>query len=503
VAALVAVAVSATLLVGCDDDSAPADRVASRGTTRDQTVTTPGRPPVDADGITITGPIAGAPQNAARQDLAAVGYLEEEFFVSGTASAYAAVGELGEDGHWDVEPNQTAPYTTRMLVRRPAATAEFSGTVVVEWFNVTGGIEAEAEPDWAFLHQEIVREGHVWVGVSAQQAGVSGPRPEPGNLTEGLGSGGLRAADPERYAPLAHPGDGFSYDIYTQAGRVVRAAGALDVDALGGLVAERVVAVGESQSAVRLTAYVNAVHPLVRVYDGFLLHSRAAGAAPVSVEEQGPIGSAGPVRIRTDLEEPVFTLQTETDVGEGLGFLPARQDDSDGFRLWEVAGTAHADVYLIDVLYGLGDLGTRSGICDGPVNSGQHHVVAKAALHHLVAWIGGGDVPPQAERLVADTGPPITFERDEHGNAVSGVRTPAVDAPIATITGEAQGDGFCALLGETIPFTPAQLAALYPTHDDYVAAVTAAADAGVAAGFILEPDADALVAEARAATIGS
>jgi hypothetical protein len=154
------------------------------------------------------------------------------------------------------------------------------------------------------------------------------------------------------------------------------------------------------------------------------------------------------------------------------------------------------------VLYGLGDLGLRSGICDGPINNSQHHLVARAALHHLVTWVSGGEAPPEAARLAADPGPPITFRRDEHGNALDGVRTPAVDAPIATVTGEAQGDGFCALLGETIRFTPQQLAALYVTHDDYVAAVTQAADTAVDGGFVLEADADALVAEAEASTIG-
>jgi Alpha/beta hydrolase domain len=136
-----------------------------------------------------------------------------------------------------------------------------------------------------------------------------------------------------------------------------------------------------------------------------------------------------------------------------------------------------------------------------PVNSGQHHVVAKAALHHLVAWITGGDAPPKADRLAARPGTPITFERDEHGNALGGVRTPAVEAPVATLTGEAEGDGFCRLLGETIPFRPEQLAALYPTHDAFVAAVTEAAEAAVADGFVLGPDADALVAEAEASAI--
>ena len=33
----------------------------------------------------------------------------------------------------------------------------------------------------------------------------------------------LKSRDPERYTALRHPGDAFSYDIFTQAGRLVRA----------------------------------------------------------------------------------------------------------------------------------------------------------------------------------------------------------------------------------------------------------------------------------------
>ena len=48
------------------------------------------------------------------------------------------------------------------------------------------------------------------------------------------------------------------------------------------------------------------MHPRVRVYDGFLLHSRSAGAAPLAVEHQGVIAGEDPVRIRTDLDEPMI-----------------------------------------------------------------------------------------------------------------------------------------------------------------------------------------------------
>ena len=49
---------------------------------------------------------------------------------------------------------------------------KFSGTVVVEWLNVSGGVDAN--PDWVSLSEEIVRRGDAWVGVSAQRIGVEG-----------------------------------------------------------------------------------------------------------------------------------------------------------------------------------------------------------------------------------------------------------------------------------------------------------------------------------------
>ena len=74
-----------------------------------------------------------------------------------------------------------------------------------------------------------------------------------------------------RYASLNHPGDSYSYDMFSQAGQAIRDHAGL---VLGGLRPDRVIAAGESQSAGRLVTYIDAVHPLAGVYDGFLVHSR-------------------------------------------------------------------------------------------------------------------------------------------------------------------------------------------------------------------------------------
>jgi Alpha/beta hydrolase domain len=283
--------------------------------------------------VQLSGPVNGGAgiATAARQDLAAAGYVEEEFFFEGDATAYAADGELAQNGLWTIRPDTTAAFRSRFIVRRPVSAATFSGTVVVEWLNVSAG--ADGDPDWGYSHREILRAGHAWVGVSAQAVGVSGGA---SILDSVPAAGGLVAADPARYGTLIHPGDRFAFDIFTQAATaVVNPAGP---DALGGLEPTQIIAIGESQSAFFLTSYINGVHPLVQLFDGFLVHSRANFAPSF---ETGEIDRSIDVayNIRTDLDDPVLIFSTETDLTT-LGYAKARQDDTNTVRSWEVAGTA-------------------------------------------------------------------------------------------------------------------------------------------------------------------
>jgi Alpha/beta hydrolase domain len=171
-------------------------------------------------------------------DIASLGYVAEEFFISGTASSYSSAAELGPDGRWSVTPSGAADFTTRMVVLTPADRAQFNGTVLVEWLNVSGGIDAPAV--WMMAHREIVRAGYAYVAVSAQRVGVEGGV----NIMDIDMS--LKSQDPTRYAALHHPGDAYSYDIFSQAGRIVRDGQGNSV--LRELGVEHVVAVGESQS---------------------------------------------------------------------------------------------------------------------------------------------------------------------------------------------------------------------------------------------------------------
>jgi hypothetical protein len=95
------------------------------------------------------------------------------------------------------------------------------------------------------------------------------------------------------------------------------------------------------------------------------------------------------------------------------------------------------------------------------------------------------------------------FVLDEQGNVRGGVRTPAVDVPILTLSGLGQtGSAFCRLFGTTVALDAATLQALYPSHDAYVKAVKRSAKRAVRKGFLLKLDANAIVAAAAASSIG-
>jgi hypothetical protein len=88
---------------------------------------------------------------------------------------------------------------------------------------------------------------------------------------------------------------------------------------------------------------------------------------------------------------------------------------------------------------------------------------------------------------------------DSHGNVIGGVRTPAVDMPVSTLSGAppAGASAICSLFGSTVAFTPAQLASLYGTPSNYVAQYTKSLNKAIASGYVLSADKAALLAQAK------
>jgi hypothetical protein len=443
--------------------------------------------------MTVTGPVTGGrrgwPFSLPLTDLASVGYVAEEFFLDGAAAAYEAEpgADLTLDGNWRFRQSRTAPFRTRVLVVRPLDMARFNGVVHVNWQNVTAGFELGT----ADFESDQVLEGFAWVGVSAQRVGVHG--------LPGGEQFALRGWDPKRYGTLNHPGDHFSFDIYTQAARAIGPA------ILGGAEARKLVASGASQSALRLRTYANAIQPMERLFDGFLfLGDFGRGALP----DTGDFDPATlpmttvPVQIRDDLGVPALVFNTET---EAPALFPVRQPDTDMLRLWEVAGACHmsggasrealAPLFARDGIAFRGGASTGAAIVQNP-NILSYRPAYRSAFHHFHAWLEGGPPPPPQARIEFESADPPTIRRDHYGNALGGIRLPDFAVP----TGEHRGrndDMLQWLFGYSRPFTAAELHEQYPNQEAYLDQWQAALDRGVADEFILPEDAPPMKAAAH------
>lgn len=432
--------------------------------------------------------------------LKSVGYQGKEYFIDGTAHSYLPVGELTSDGQWTAEEHEQADFTTRIVVYRPINPADFNGTVVVEWINVSGNADAPAE--WNFAHTEFTRQGYAWVGISAQRKGID----NVGNvgLLDGVLNASLKALNPARYNRLVHPGDSFSYSMFHQIARQIRYPD--EQDFLEGLQVERMIGAGDSQSAARLITYINLLGKTGDIFDGFFVHSRFGSSAPVSQAPQPVAVPPAIVGVREDLYKPVMMLQTETDLFVE-SFLPGnayenRQPDTDFFRLWEVAGTAHAGAYTILGLFDAGNssyyaelISQRYAVplivpCASPVNANPaHHFVMNAAYRALDRWIRDGVAPAIAERLTVEGEPP-EFAVDEFGNVRGGIRTPYVDAPLARFGGIGEGNVMCMIFGTMEKFGSGQLAAMYSSRNEYLDRVQQSLDQALEQQFLLPEDAE-------------
>jgi len=369
------------------------------------------------------------------RDIDKFNYVEDEFFFTGTS------------------PN----FTSRMVVHRPKDAARFSGTVFMEWYNVTGGIDMGVM--WALNREYLTREGHVHIGVSAQQVGANA----------------LKDYDAERYASINHPGDTAANAIFSQAIMAIRSQSELMLGPC--MPVKTVLAGGQSQSSGYLAGYVDAVPAEQQLADGYLLHS---GGTPTG-----------------DPPKPVFLVFT---MAEGDGKLV---DKPNGFK-WEVAGASHSDAYIS--ARGQVEQGTAVAIetkCASPMNEYPSFMVYNAAIDWLNKWVQTGERPPAAEPLQVG-------KMDEFGNALGGVRLQDIEVPIAkfSLDGAAAADPFdflslfvCGAGGSTTRFTPEQLLKLYPTHDDYVKKYSKAAEKARDGGFLLKADYDSAIKWAKSAPV--
>ena len=407
-------------------------------------------------------------------DLASLGYVEEEYFFSGTANVYntppLTTATVVSSGH---------RYNSRLIVRRPTPPAEFNGTVLVEWANVTPGFCNDLM--FHDSQDHLLRAGYAYVGVCAQRVGVHGPA-------------GLLNWSPHRYAGLdlsdhgTIPDGELSYDVFSQAAQAIRTP--VGADIMGGLPVSRILAIGASQSQDRLVIYHNSIHPLANVFDGYVLYK----------------GNGR--QLRTDLSVKVFKVDVETDL-LFLGEVAARQPDSDHLRTYEVAGASHIGFssFALEQM-----LRTRDGLplltpefCN--IQPAMSHVptfhVLNAVYGHLSGWVTDETPPPTAPRVdVVFVGPPVVLNRTPLGLATGGIQLSQQAVPTAVESGINSGPGNCFLYGSHLPFDGATLAQLYRNHGTYVSAISQVSDYNVEAGYILQEDAQTDIVDAAHSSVG-
>ena len=379
--------------------------------------------------LAVAGPgplYTGLMDLPAEADLERLGYVAKEYFITGTANG--------------------APYSTRILLRQPSDPRRFSGLVVAEAMHPSGY-------SWmfAFNRAYIMGEGHASLEIVTT----------PGPVTQ---------ANAERYKTLRVQ-QGQANEILAQAGALVKghAAGG----PLGALRTRRLVLMGTSASARILTNYLPAhgVHRMPGggpIFDGFL-----------------PTSIGGDEKI-PPVDVPLIQMPTMTEVaGAAAGGNKYRRADGDRpgdqFRIYEVAGMSHNDsrdnlTYAPDPC--------RYPVSRFPVGAGM-----SVGLHHLIAWVDKGIVPPRAEYITVDgdtanDGSLLALDAD--GNVKGGIRTTYVDLPLkkygapneanpapipnpsSHVRNREDGAAFyCRIAGYETPLPAARLKMLYGSSQDY------------------------------------
>ncbi|MET0909614.1 MAG: alpha/beta hydrolase domain-containing protein, partial [Ilumatobacteraceae bacterium] len=450
----------------------------------------------------------GRASGGLRYDVTDFGYEEHEYLIEGVATPYPPSA---------LPP---APYRTRMIVWTPTDPARFNGTTVAEWAEVSDFGRFELTVELGYLSPMLEEAGYAFALVSAEEGGVC-DRDAEGVCT----ATSLQGADPGRYATLEHPGDPYSFDIFSQALQAIKHPDGLAP--LGGLTTDTVIATGFQPSVDKwfptgapdpdsftsplgiygpLNAYLaNGADADARLADGFLIDAAAPLTEPAEYR----------VPVLHHLDESAIRRTPTADTTNHV--------------TWEVVGASHADRWsgahivipsAVEPTPKLGrtdELAARdrsdnygqlpdvdAAVCAPGPRTGSlfpRHYTVNAALVALHTWIDTGSPAPTApfiERVGAEpSDASAKLMRDTDGNAIGGLRSPIVAVPVASYDGEA-----CIQAGTTVPLSSDRLAELYPTHQSYVRQLVVATDQAVDDGFLLCADAERIMRAASASTIG-
>jgi Alpha/beta hydrolase domain len=442
--------------------------------------------PVTAD----SAPFLSATRVFTPLDLKKAGYVEEEYMVSGTANVY----DWAADGSLTVKtPN--APYSTRILVRRPADKAKFSGHAMVELMNPARRF------DWAMMsgytRDSLIERGDAWVGITmpgsvdglkkfnaARYPGVGFPNPDPSETCAG-GRGNTQATSDQE--------EGLRWDMISQVGAAVKNGAGLNAKYL--YMTSQGADVLTYAAAIETHAALENGKP---VYDGFLVKTpggvskiRRCGAA---------IPKGDPRQTAHNIGVPVIEVVAQGEIGPDYQ-RPDSDDKRDPFRIYEVAGAAHIDKWAYLELPTMEDQLKASGApgqgntawpfavkCEPEIALQEHPLlkyIFDGAFVNLEQWASKGVAPPKAERITM-----------KDGVASGGVRNSYVDVPAATYTTTTPGPGTCRELGSTNPYDSAKVDSLYGDHKKYEAKVAQSVDQMLKDRWITKSDAQKIKAEA-------
>jgi hypothetical protein len=449
--------------------------------------------PVSFSGpLGTTGVKLHAPAETAQFSLKPYDYSEQEYLASGTAQ-----------GNTPGFPQSTSypalPFTTRIIVRRPSDPARGNGTVLLEWMNVS--LQQDTDVDWIEGYRELLNAGFTYVGVSVQPTGVPLPAQDP------VRYGQLRIPP---YAPNAdgvapsQGGPSYGESIFGLIAHALKSSTGRQV--LGGLEARRIIAVGESQSAERLSCYLLDAKPIDPVFDGFVIdHGECAG----------PTANNG-TPFAYEPSVPTMFL-------DGMAESRPAMKDRHDLRIWEIAGASHVDAwigaygkdehnwddtgqpqsYSQETAGNWGLEGGQGGVCSlftaqDPVRADElpQQYTHDAALAALQAWITTGRAPAATPPLKFDPNGTASpdgagggVDADRFGNPLGGVRLPQIQVPVAQYQGTCTNPEGQVLIGTTRPFPDSQLQQLYPTFASYRAKMCEASLVDVRQGTLLRLDA--------------
>jgi hypothetical protein len=352
-------------------------------------------------------------------------YVVDEYFVSGTTGSAAT------------------PYKVRMLIWRPAKPEKFSGVVVYEPTH-QGGNALICQ----YARYGIAQRGHICITVSSQNVVLTSTTVNEIN-PRGIG---LYIYNPERYGtalnPILQVANSQANEVLAQIGWMIRSNSArspLNSD----YPVERMVMGGTSASSGFVRTYMGSgLNDLPAggwIADAFLV-TATLGAAPVAVNKR-----------------PTIQVPTQFEVAGTNAYRRPDSDDPDNpFRIYEIPGMSHNDSRDQPAAVFPG--------CAEPLSRFPYGAMTFMALQHLIDWADRGKLPPRADYIEVNAGPPRSIVFDELGNAKGGVRTPHLDVPIFRyVAPNTNVPGtLCNQSGREEKFSDQVLEALYPNRGAYI-----------------------------------